>query len=281
MQRVSVEATYAGIDVSKDFLDVALWPHGETWRVTYDQRGLDSLAERLRSLEVALVMLEATGGLEITLVGALAAAGLAVVRVNPRQAREFARSVGRLAKTDRVDAQVLARFVAQVQPEVRPLPDTETRALAALVARRRDVLGMLVAERNRLKSPRPVPAAVSRRIAAHIEWLQAELGDLDKELRRVVQASPAWRPRADLLCSVPGVGPVTSATLLAELPELGSLGRKQVARSSGSRRSTATAGRCAAGARSGADAQWYARPSTWAPWLRPATTRPSARSISA
>jgi transposase len=223
------QAPYCGIDVSKEALDVALWPAGDSGRVAYDQSGIDALIERLSELGVALVVMEATGGLETTLLAALGAAGLPALRVNPRQVRDFARASGRLAKTDRIDAEVLARFAAAVQPELRPLPDPAQEALAALVARRRQLLDMLVAEQHRLLGPRALPASVREQLETHIAWLRAQVGALDEQIQDAVRASALWRERDDLLRSVPGVGPVLSATLLAELPELGVLGRKQLA----------------------------------------------------
>jgi transposase len=217
------------VDVSKARLDVALWPGGEEWQSTHDQRGIDGLVGRLRAERVARVVVEATGGLEAALLAALGAAGVPVVRVNPRQVRDFARATGRLAKTDRLDAQVLARFAAQVQPALRPLPDEEGRVLAALVARRRQLVDMLVAEQQRLFGLRALLEAVRTQLAEHVAWLRAQVGGVDDEVQRAVRASPLWRERDDLLRSVPGVGPVLSATLLAQLPELGALGRKQVA----------------------------------------------------
>ena len=174
-------------------------------------------------------MLEATGGMETALLAALGAAAVPVVRVNPRQVRDFARATGRLAKTNRIDAGVLARFAGQVQPEVRALPDVETQAFAALVTRRRQLLEMLVAEQHRLVGARPLPGRVREQLTEHIAWLRAQLDGLDAELAQAVRQSPLWRERDDLVRSVPGVGPVLSATLLAELPELGTVGRKQVA----------------------------------------------------
>lgn len=223
------QTRYAGVDVSKDRLDVALWPEATAWEVPHTQAGLDAVVERLRAEEVALVVLEASGALELDVLAALGAAGISVVRVNPRQTREFARATGKLAKTDRIDALMLARFAAQVQPEVRPLPDAQTAVLMALVARRRQLLEMLVAEEHRLLGPRVLPEAVRLQLEVHVEWLRAQVRGVDKELARVVRASPLWRERDDLLRSVPGVGPVLSATLLAELPELGTLDRKEVA----------------------------------------------------
>jgi len=217
---------YIGIDVAKDWLDVAQRPGGEAWRVSSDATGIATLVKRLKGLRPALVVLEATGGLEIPAVAALAAAGLPAVVVNPRQVREFARATGRLAKTDAIDAQVLAQFGEALQPEVRPLPDTATQELSALVARRRQLIEMLTAEKNRL---RMATKKVRRNIEAHIRWLEGELLDLDDGLGEVIRSSPVWRERDNLLRSVPGVGPVLSSVLLADLPELGKLSRKEVA----------------------------------------------------
>jgi len=223
------ETRYAGIDVAKDRLDVALWPQATAWEESHTPAGIDALVARLRAEGVALVVLEASGALEWDVLAALGAAGVPVVRVNPRQTREFARSTGKLAKTDRIDAVMLARFAAQVQPEVRPLPDAKTAVLVALVARRRQLMEMLVAEQHRLLGPRVLPEAVRLQLQVHVEWLRAQIRGVDDELARAVRESPLWRERDDLLQSVPGVGPVLAATLLAELPELGTLGRKQVA----------------------------------------------------
>lgn len=217
---------YVGIDVAKGWLDVAQRPGGEAWRVTNDERGIADLVARLKALRPTLVLLEATGGMEIAAVAALAAAGLDAVVVNPRQVRQFAGATGRLAKTDAIDAQVLAQFGEAVQPEVRPLPDTATQELAALVARRRQLIEMLTAEKNRL---RLATKKVRRNIEAHIRWLEGELLDLDDGLGDVIRSSPVWRERDDLLRSVPGVGPVLSSVLLAHLPELGRLNRKEIA----------------------------------------------------
>jgi transposase len=217
---------YVGIDVAKGWLDVAQRPGGEAWRVTNDERGIADLVARLKALRPTLVLLEATGGMEIPAVAALAAAGLDAVVVNPRQVRQFAGATGRLAKTDAIDAQVLAQFGEAVQPEVRPLPDTATQELAALVARRRQLIEMLTAEKNRL---RLATKKVRRNIEAHIRWLEGELLDLDDGLGDVIRSSPVWRERDDLLRSVPGVGPVLSSVLLAHLPELGRLNRKEIA----------------------------------------------------
>lgn len=215
-----------GIDVAKARLDVATRPRGEAWQVPNDEAGVAALVARLRGLAPALVVLEATGGLERLAAAALAAAGLPVAVVNPRQVRAFARAVGQLAKTDALDAALLARFGEAVRPPPRPLPDAAQQALAALLARRRQVVTMLTAERQRLGAALP---AVRRRVQAHVAWLEGELAALDADLGDALRASPSWQAKDDLLRSVPGVGPVVALTLLAELPELGALDRKRLA----------------------------------------------------
>ena len=220
------ETNYVGIDVSKDRLEVAVRPGGDAWSVPYDQSGINELASGLTALEPAVVLLEATGGLEASLAAGLATSGLPVVVVNPRQVRDFAKATGRWAKTDAVDAQVLAHFAQAVRPPVRPLRDQETRELTSLLTRRDQVMTMVVAEKNRLGQ---ATAGVRPRIQSHIAWLEQELGDLDQGLRQALRQSPLWRERDDLLRSVPGVGEQLSLTLLAHLPELGTLDRKQIA----------------------------------------------------
>lgn len=215
-----------GIDVSKAYLDVAERPGPTPVRVANDEGGITQLVARLVVVRPTLIVLEATGGLEVPVVAALAAAGFAVAVVNPRQVRDFAKAVGQLAKTDTLDAQVLAHFAAVIRPEPRPLPDAERQALAALLTRRRQIIAMLVAEQQRLGS---AALALRPRIAAHIAWLRQERDDLDHQLRHQVRQSPAWREDDDVLQSVPGVGPVLAATLIADLPELGQLDRKQIA----------------------------------------------------
>ena len=217
---------FVGIDVSKAQLDVAVRPTGKRWTLPYDQTGIEGLIPQIVDLEPALVLLEATGGLELPLVAALAAAALPVVVVNPRQVRDFARATGTLAKTDTLDAGVLAHFADAVRPEVRPLKDAETQVLNSLTARRHQVMTMLVSENNRLGT---AIGAVSPRIEAHIAWLEQELSDLDKGLRQTLRRSPVWREKDDLLRTVPGVGEQISLTLLANLPELGTLNRRQIA----------------------------------------------------
>ena len=220
------EPRFVGIDVSKAQLDVAVRPTGKRWVLPYDETGIEGLIPQIVDLEPALVLLEATGGLELPLVAALAAAALPVVVVNPRQVRDFAKATGTLAKTDTLDAGVLAHFADVVRPDVRPLKDAETQVLNSLTARRRQVMTMLVSEKNRLGT---AIGAVSPRIEAHIAWLEQELSDLDKGLRQTLRQSPVWREKDDLLRTVPGVGPQLSLTLLAHLPELGTLDRKQIA----------------------------------------------------
>lgn len=217
---------YVGIDVAQAEFVVALAPAGEQWAVPNTAGDVEALAARLRALAPALVVLEATGGLEAPLAATLADAGLPVAVVNPRQVRDFARATGRLAKTDALDAAVLARFAERVRPEPRPLPDAAARALGALLTRRRQLLEMLVAEQHRLAR---ADAAVAGDVRAHVAWLRKRVTGLDAELRAAVEASPLWRAKDDLLQSVPAVGPVLALTLIAELPELGTLGRKQIA----------------------------------------------------
>ena len=220
------ESTYVGIDVAKAQVDVAVRPTGQTWTITYDDAGVQELVSQLKTLEPALVLLEATGGLELPMVVALATAALPVVVVNPRQVRDFAKATGTLAKTDTLDAAVLAHFADAIRPDVRPLRDAETQVLASLVARRHQVVAMLVSEKNRL---RRAISAVRPRVEAHIAWLEQELEDLDQGLRQTLRQSPLWREKDDLLRTVPGVGEQLSLTLLAYLPELGTLDRRQVA----------------------------------------------------
>ena len=221
------EATYVGIDVAKAQVDVAIRPTEDRWQTPNDDAGIRQLLSRLKAIGPTLVVLEASGGLELPLVAALAAEAVPVVVVNPRQVRDFARATGTLAKTDALDAAVLAHFAEVVQPPVRPLRDAETQVLNSLVARRHQVMTMLVSEKNRLHSAATV--AVRPRIEAHIAWLERELDDLDEGLRRTLRQSPVWREKDDLLRSVPGVGDQLSLTLLAYLPELGTLDRRQIA----------------------------------------------------
>lgn len=218
---------FVGIDVSKDRLDVHLRPSGEAFAVARDGAGIDALADRLRRIGPELVVLEATGGFETVVAAGLAAAGLALAVVNPRQIRAFARAVGRLAKTDALDAAVIAHFAEAVRPQPRPVPAPQAQALGELVARRRQIVEMMGAERNRrrqLRQPRLIKG-VDRILAA----LQTQLSELEQDIDTAVRGTPAWREREDLLTSVPGIGPRIARTLIADLPELGALTRHQVA----------------------------------------------------
>lgn len=216
-----------GIDVSRDRLDVHIRPSAEAFVVPRDGPGLAALVDRLRPIGPRLVALEATGGLEAVVVAALLGAGLPVVVVNPAQVRSFARALGKRAKTDPIDAAVIAHFAEATAPEIRPLPDAATRLLADLVARRRQIVEMIGSERQRLRHAPPI--RVRRSIERLLLALEKELADIDRDIDGAVRASPAWREAEDLLSSVPGVGPVTSRSLIAELPELGALDRKKIA----------------------------------------------------
>ena len=219
-----LEQVFVGIDVSKAHLDVAVWEGGEAWRVGNDEEGIHEVVEQMKELSPTLIVVEATGGLEVALVAESGFAGLPVAVVNPKRVRDFARSTGQLAKTDKLDAKVLAHFAQAVRPEVRPLRTEEEEQLAGLVIRRRQVVDMIISEKNRRCTTRP---HLRERLDKHIEWLQEELKALDEEIEQFIKGSPMWKEKQELLQSAPGVGPVTSATLLAQLPELGELsGRK-------------------------------------------------------
>jgi transposase len=217
---------YIGIDVSKATLDIASLPDGESWTVTNDDLGLAELTPRLVALTPSLVVMEATGGFELLAAITLAKAGLPIAVVNSRQVRDFAKALGRLAKTDALDAALLAEFAQRVRPAPRPLPDEAAQLLESLLTRRRQIVDMLTAEKNRLGFAR---GPVKRDISRHIRWLEKRLTDVDRDLQDAVTASPLYQAKADLLRSVPGVGPVTTLTLLATLPELGQLSRHQIA----------------------------------------------------
>ena len=223
---MSPGTVFAGIDVSKAYLDVAVRPDEVEWRSPNTDTGARQVADRLKDLQADLVVVEATGGMEIPVASALAVLGVPVVVINPRQVRDFAKSTGRLAKTDVLDARVLAHFAEAVKPEPRPLPDEQARQLSALIARRRQLSEMLTAERNRLQS---ADSTVRRRLKVHIRWLERELSEINDDLDRAVKESPMWRVKDDILKSVPGIGPVVTFTLLSELPELGQINRKQIA----------------------------------------------------
>lgn len=220
---------YLGIDVSAETLDLAVFG-GETWQSPNDEAGISALVPRVVALQPTLVVLEPTGRYHRWLVAALSQAGVPVAVVNPRQVRAFARSTGELAKTDRLDAQVLARFAAQLQPAVRPLPNEATLELAALVDRRRELTAMLVAEKQRLPLAR---ASVRPSLAAHIQYLQRALNETDHDLDRWIRESPLWREQDALLQSTPGIGKTTARGLLALLPELGIVSDKAIAKLAG------------------------------------------------
>ena len=223
MQSVPI---FVGVDVSKAQLDVAVTGSDETWRVVNTPKGIAQLVKRLRELEPTLVVMEATGGFEVSAAVALAAAEIPVVIANPRQVRDFARSTGQLAKTDAIDAHMLKLFAERVRPQVRALPDEEARALDAIVGRRRQIIDMITAEKNRLGFAQP---AVRKGINKHIRWLERQLADVDADLDARIRMSPVWHATSDLMLGVKGVGPNLSRTLIAELPELGRLSHKQIA----------------------------------------------------
>jgi transposase len=222
------ESVVVGIDVSKAEFCIAIAPSGETWTSATTPAAIDAVVGRLRAAAPQLIVLEATGGYELALAAACATAGLPVAIVNPRQVRAFAQAMGRTAKTDAIDAAVLALFGARVQPAPRAIPDAATQALADLITRRRQLLEMLGAERQRLAQARPT-GPVTRDLRTHIRWLERRLADVDHDLGSAIQASPLWRVHDDLLRTVPGIGPTTARTLLAELPELGRLDRRAIA----------------------------------------------------
>ena len=217
---------FVGIDVSKDCLDVAVRPTGEAWQLPHNSRGINDLVERLGELAPQLVVLEATGGMEMALAGELAASQLAIAVVNPRHVRDFARAAGKLAKTDALDAQVLAHFAEAMRPASRPLPDDASQELRALMARRRQLVEMITAEKNRLRTAAP---RIRPKVQEHIRWLEESLVDLDRDMGDFMRSSPMWRDKDQLLRSTPGVGPVLSMTLLSDLPELGALNRGEIA----------------------------------------------------
>ncbi len=223
---MSSESMFVGLDVAKLALDLAVRPTGETWSVPNEEAGVAQLVTRRRMLHPTLIVCEATGGYEQLAVTAPAAAGLPIVVANPRQVRDFAKGTGQLAKTDALDAAILALFAERVHPTPRALPDEAARLLDALLTRRRQLLEMLTAERNRLGiAPRPL----HRGIRHHLRWLERQLDDVTGELTALIEASPVWQVQHDLLQSVPGIGPIVSAVLLGELPELGTLSHKPIA----------------------------------------------------
>ena len=217
---------FVGIDVAKAQLDIALRPSGERWAVANDASGVATLVDQVQPLHPTLIVLEATGGLERAVVAALAAAGLPVVVVNPRQARDFARATGQLAQTDALDARALAHFADVIRPTPRPLPDAQTQELRALLGRRQQLIVMRTAEQNRLVG---TSERLTKDIVAHITWRNAAIATLDNALATTLRASPRWRENDDRLQSPPGIGPVCARMLLLALPELGTLTRQHIA----------------------------------------------------
>jgi len=218
---------FVGIDVSKDQVDVAVGSADPVRSFSNDESGRANLVKLLQTRNASLIVLEATGGFELPVAAALATAHLPVAIVNPRQVREFARATGELAKTDRIDARIIALFAERIRPEARSLPDEKTRLLDALLTRRRQLIDMITAERNRLGF---APKSLHPGLHKHIRWLQRELEGVDRDLDKSIQASPLWRARDDLLQSVPSVGPVTSRTMIGAVPELGTLNRRAIAK---------------------------------------------------
>lgn len=227
MDQPACAPVFAGIDVAKDRLDVHLRPSGQTFAVPRNGTGIEQLLDRLRGAPPTLVVMEATGGFELTVAAAIAGAGLPLAVVNPRQIRDFARATGRLAKTDRLYAEMIALFAERIHPEPRPVPDEDAQALAELVARRRQIIEMIGMELNRRRQARA--KRVARTIAATLRVLEAQLAEIDDDIDGAIRGTPAWRAADDLLQSVPGVGPVASRTLIAEMPELGQLDRRAAA----------------------------------------------------
>jgi transposase len=274
---MSLSQLFVGIDVAKAHLDIAVRPTGECWTVTNDEAGITILVTRLQRTAPALIVLEATGGYQRAVVAALAAAGLPLAVVNPRQARDFAKATGQLAKTDALDARALAHFAEAVRPPPRPLPDAQADELRALLARRRQLVAMRTAEQNRLGS---ASHRLQSDIEAHITWLNERLAALDDDLDTTLRASRIWREHEALLRSVPGIGPVCTRTLLLDLPELGTLSRQRLAALVGVAPSIGTAGPYGVLGRSGAVAPTSGPPYTCVRSSRSDTTRCSRPSTS-
>ena len=221
------EKVFVGVDVSKDRLDVAFRPIGQVFSFSNDHDGIDKLVQKFAEVKPFLIVLEATGGYELALTAAFMREGLPAVMINPRQARDFAKATGKLAKTDKIDANNLAHYAEAIQPQVRALPDERQKELSLMLTRQRQVVEMLAMEKNRLQN---CPSTrVKKDVETHIEWLKAQIKELDKDLGSFVFESPAWRAKDELLKSVPGVGPTVSRALIAYLPELGTLDRKKIA----------------------------------------------------
>jgi len=223
---MSNSACFIGIDVSKEQLEVAVRPTNEQMAFRNDDDGIDKLIERLQPLQPELILMEATGSYHQLVLARLLASGLAAMAINPRQARDFARAIGRLAKTDSIDANVLAEFADKIRPEIRAVADEATQQLDAICTRRRQLVGMIAAEKNRYHSG---PATIRAQIKKHILWLEKQIQELEDDLDKLIRSTPAWREKDDLLRSCKGIGPTTSHTMLACLPELGLLSRHQIA----------------------------------------------------
>lgn len=221
---------YIGIDVAKDSMEVAVHESQEKWSFTNDETGIAKLITRMKKLKLSLIVMEATGGYEVAVAAELHSLSFPVAVVNPRHIRDFARSVGILAKTDALDAKVIARYAAMVQPTPRSLPTEETRRLGVIMMRRRQIVAMRTAEKNRLHQADP---AIKGRIKVHITWLEQELDDINKELKQMIESNPEWKEKSDIIQSVPGVGQNLAMTILSDFPELGQLNRKQAAALSG------------------------------------------------
>lgn len=223
----TIEERFVGIDVSKDALDICVQPVTKALHVAYDEAGVDQVVAHLQEVEPTLIVIEATGGLEVRVATTLASKGLPVAVINPRQARDFAKATGQLAKTDEVDAAVLAAFAKAIRPQARPLKDADTRALDDMVNRRRQLIGMRVQETLRLNTA--VSKPLQKSLKKHIAWLDRQIDDVDRDLNMRLRESDVWRAKDDLLQSIPGVGSVTTRTMLAKCPELGTLNRREIA----------------------------------------------------
>lgn len=223
----TTEEYFIGIDVSKSSLDIFIEPIGQMLHVAYDEKGISKVVNRLKKVSPTLIVIEATGGLEMRIATELAAEGLPVAVINPRQARDFAKATGTLAKTDQVDAAMLAAFACAIRPQVRPLKDIDTRALEDLVSRRRQLIDMRVQETLRLSTAGSAPLRKS--LKKHIVWLDKRIAEIDSDLTKRLRNSEVWKTKDDLLQGIPGVGAVTTLTLLAKCPELGTLNRREIA----------------------------------------------------
>jgi transposase len=223
---MSTSAYFIGIDVSKDRLDVSVRPSNEKMSFTNGDDDIDLLIQRLQSLQPELIVMEATGSYHQLVLGRLLAVGLAAIAINPRQARDFARAIGRIAKSDSIDADVLAEFGEKIRPQVRAIADQATQELDAICTRRRQLVSMVIAEKNRYPA---APASIRPQIKKHILWLEKQIDELENDLDKLIRSTPAWREKDDLLRSCKGIGPTTSHTMLASLPELGTLSRRRIA----------------------------------------------------